>query len=109
MRYEEVAKFVASLGLDYAYYLFPENGAPDLPYIIYFFPNVATEDADDTGYSRIATLDIELYTDNKDFSLEEEIEEKLIDAGFSFNKQETYISSENMYEQIYEMEVVIDG
>ena len=50
-------------------------------------------------------LDVELYTDKKDIALEEELE-KILDAqGIFYNKTETYIKSEKLYEVLYELEV----
>ena len=56
-------------------------------------------------YFKVKQLDVELYTDKKDLALEEELE-KILDAqGIFYNKTETYIKSEKLYEVLYELEV----
>ena len=47
---------------------------------------------------------IELYTDEKDFELEERVEAALDAADLFWQKSEQYIKSENMYEVLYEVE-----
>ena len=49
-------------------------------------------------------VDIELYTDEKDFELEERVEAALDAADLFWQKSEQYIKSENMYEVLYEVE-----
>ena len=65
--------------------------------------------ADDTNYQRIVQLNIELYTSNKDFELEESLEQILKDNNLTYYKEENYIDSEKLYQIAYEMEVMING
>jgi len=44
-----------------------------------------------------------------EFETEENLEAVLDDYGFVWDKTETYLNTEHMYEVIYEMEIVIDG
>ena len=66
MTYKEINNMISSIGLDYAYYSFPVDEAPDLPYIVFYYPNYNDLGADDINYQTIAQLNIELYTENKD-------------------------------------------
>ena len=50
-------------------------------------------------------LHIELYTDYKDVDLEEKVEAVLIGHGLFYDKSEVWISSEKLYEVLYQMEV----
>ena len=50
-------------------------------------------------------LDVELYTDKKDIILEEKLEAVLEGRGLFYNKTESYIESEKLYEVLYELEV----
>ena len=109
MTVQEVATMIESIGLPYAYYQFPEGTATPTPFICYFYPNNDDFFADDSNYSRINELYIELYTDEKDFNLENQIEQILMANDFSFVKSEDYIKSEKMHEVLYQMEVIIDG
>jgi hypothetical protein len=54
-------------------------------------------------------LNVELYTRNKDFSVESAVENVLLNAGMVFTKEETYLNDEHMFEVLYLMEVIIDG
>ena len=65
--------------------------------------------ADNRNYAKIVELDIELYTNEKDFASEERIEAALETAGLTYGKEETTIDSERLYEVIYTCEVYING
>lgn len=108
MTREGVASMVASIGLPYAYYQFPEGTGQKPPFVVFFFS--ASDDlyADDSNYQRIEQLNIELYTKDKDFAKEETLEGVLKTNGLTFYKYESYIDSEKMYQIAYEMEVLIN-
>ena len=109
MTYKEVATMVASIGLPYAYYQFPEGTSQTPPFICYFYTNTDDLYADDENYQRIPTLNIELYTSEKDFEKEAALEKILNDNGLTYYKEENYIDSESMWQIAYEMEVIING
>lgn len=92
-----------------AYYSFPEKAAPELPYLLYWFPSSNDEYADDKNYTKIRSINIELYSKHKDFEVENIIEEKLRAAEIPYVRGEQNLASEGMYEVLYESEVVIDG
>lgn len=62
--------------------------------------------ADGIVYQAINELDIELYTDRKDLEAEKKVEAVLREHGFFYEKTETYLESEKMFEVLYEMEVI---
>lgn len=102
----EIAQMLDGIGLPVAYYSFPETGqAP--PFICYFYSGDNDFLADDSNYQKIDHLNIELYTDNKDFTTEATIEAALSGAGLVYTRAETYIDGEKLYEAIYETDVVI--
>lgn len=107
MTYQEVAEMVSSIGLPFAYYSFPEKSAPPLPYLIYYFPNSADFAADNKNYQPGETLNIELYTENKDFALEKNVEDVLNAHGLVFDRAESFLTSEEMYEVLFTTNVVI--
>lgn len=109
MTYKEIAEMVESIGLPYAYYSFPEGTGQPLPFVIFFYSNTDDQYADDSNYQRIITLNIELYTKEKDFELEADVEDILFGNSLSYYKEENYIKSEKMFQIAYEMEVVING
>lgn len=109
MSYESIASMIESFGLPYAYYQFPEGTGQEPPFVVFFYSNIDDVYADDSNYQRIVTLNIELYTREKDFEHEETIETALADNGLSYYKEENYIDSEKMYQIAYETEVIIHG
>lgn len=107
MTYKEIAEMVESMGFPFAYYQFPEKAAPSLPYVIFYYPNNDDLKADNSNYQTIVSLNIELYTANKDFTNEATVESVLNAYGLVFEKSETYLSSEKMYEVLYQTSAVI--
>lgn len=104
----EIKQLIESLGLPCTYHSFPDKEAPDLPYIVWYFTESSNFSADDKVYVRIEQLNIELYTRVKDFDAEKNIETVLETYNFYWDKLETYIDSEHMYEVLYQTEVYIN-
>lgn len=96
---------LAGLGLPTAYHHFAEGESPDPPFLLYLSPGSDNFSADGRVYLKVTQLDVELYTDRKDPALEDRLEAVLDDAGLFYNKTESYIDSEKLYEVLYEMEV----
>lgn len=109
MTYEEINTMISSIGLDYTYYQFPEGEAPDLPYVLFYYPERNDFQADGVNYAKVVQLNIELYTRNKDFTTEATLESVLDTYELSYSKEEQYIESEKMYEVLYIMEVMLNG
>ncbi len=109
MTYKEIATMISSIGLPYAYYQFPDGTEQAPPFVVFFFTDTDDVFADDSNYQRIATLNIELYTDQKDFERESALEEILLNNNLTYYKEENYIDSEKMWQIAYEMEVMING
>ena len=58
------------------------------------------------GFRRVTILlNIELYSDIKDWDNEKKVEDILEKYGIAYQKTESYLESEKMYEVLYEMEV----
>lgn len=109
MTYKEISQMIAGAGLPYAYYQFPEDTPQAPPFICFFFSQTDDVFADDTNYQRIVQLNIELYTNVKDFDLEASLEDILQNNNLTYYKEENYIDSEKLYQIAYEMEVMING
>lgn len=107
MTYQEVAVLIGSIGLPYAYDHFDEGNAAEPPFICFYFEGSDDLAADNTNFQRIRPLTLELYTDNKDFALEERVEAALNGAGLVYSRSETYIDSERMYEVAYTTDIII--
>lgn len=85
----------------------PDNPAPPPPFICYYYTGDDDLKADNINYQKIRQLTIELYCDNKDFSLETAVEDALTSNGIVYSKMEAYIDTEKMYMTTYETEIVI--
>ncbi len=107
MTYKEIATMIESIGLPYAYYQFPNGTDQACPFICFFLDSSNDFAADNTNYQKIRRLNIELYTDNKDFTLEQTVEDTLSGSGLVYYREETYLDSERMYMVSYETEIVI--
>jgi hypothetical protein len=107
MTYKQVAALVGSIGIPYAYYQFPQGTAQACPFICFFFERSNDFHADNTNFQKIRPLSIELYTDNKDFALEETVEAVLNSNGLVYSREETVLDSEQMYMVTYMTEIVI--
>ncbi|MCM1096932.1 MAG: hypothetical protein NC427_02585 [Ruminococcus flavefaciens] len=101
----EVVEMVAEFGLPYAYDHFAEGESPEPPFVVYLYPRSDNFAADGTVYFKKDRLHVELYTDSKDLSLEQQIEDVLDAHGLFYNKSEVWIQSERLYEVLYQMEV----
>lgn len=107
MTYQEVATMVASIGVPYAYYQFPNGTEVPCPFVCFFFPYSNDLAADNTNYQRIRQLSIELYTDNKDFTLEQAVETVLNQNGLVYSREETYLDSERMYMVTFTTDIIV--
>lgn len=107
MTYQGISDMVASIGLPYAYYQFPDDTQQAPPFIAFYFENSDDVYADNSNYQRITELFIEFYSDNKDFFYETLIEDTLTASGLTYTKFEQFLDSEKLHESVYQMEVLI--
>lgn len=107
MTYQEVNTMIDSIDVPYAYYQFDEKTAQPTPFICFYYRSDNDLAADDTNYQKIRLLVLELYTDEKSFTLEDTIETTLNHNGLVYSKYESYIDTEKMLMVTYETEVVI--
>lgn len=108
MTNQKVFEMVKSIGFPTAYHHFEEGQEPEKPYIVYLYPGTDNFAADGIVYQAINELDIELYTAKKDIEAEKKVEAVLKEHGFFYEKTETYLTSEKMFEVLYETEVLIN-
>ena len=104
---EELLQILSETQIPFAYHHFAEGELPEPPFICYLLPGSNNFSADDKVYYKINEVHIELYTDLKDLAVEQQLEDVLDEHGIFYNKSETWIESEKLYEVlcIFEMEV----
>ena len=99
---EEIVLLLSQLtGIPFAYDHFAEGEAPDPPFICYLCPGSDNFSADGKVYKKINEVRIELYTDKKEPATELRLETVLDNASIFYNKTETWIESEKLYEVLY--------
>lgn len=108
---DDILAMLRELKLPFAYDHFAEGEAPEPPFICYLVPGSNNFAADGRVYFKINEYHIELYTDEKSHALESSLEAVLDNHGIFYNKSETWIESEKLYEVLYtfEMEVMTNG
>lgn len=94
-----------SIGNPYAYDHFAEGESPDPPFLCYLLPGSSNFSADGKVYHRVSEVRLELYTDYKDLASEQKVEDALDAAGLFYNKTETWIDSEKLYEVLYSFDI----
>jgi len=100
---DEVTLFnlLKSTGLPVAYHHFTSPPSP--PYIVYLFSYSSNFGADNKVHGKVNNYQVELYTTIKDPASEKLVED-LFDANDIFwDKTETYIDSEDLYQVLYEI------
>ena len=108
MTYKEISDMIAAAQLPYAYDHFTDTGQKP-PYICFLYPEGDDVIADNKNFVTIKRLQIELYTDNKDFALEHRLEGILRSYELPYADNEGYLSDEQMYMHTYTTEVLING
>ena len=108
MTYQEIATMISTIGLSYTYDSFPNNIAPEPPYIVFNYPQNNDFGADNINYCSIDVLNIELYTASKDFTTEQSVEAVLNANGLFYEKNETYIRAENLFQISYVCQVITE-
>ena len=104
---DEVLIMLRELKLPFAYDHFAEGEAPEPPFICYLIPGSNNFAADGRVYFKINEYHIELYTDAKTPALENSVEAVLDEHGLFYNKTETWIESEKLYEVLYTFEMEV--
>lgn len=88
-----------------AYWSYPEGVAPALPYITFFESSSQNFGADNIVYHHRKNISVELLTQYKDPTAEANVETALTAAGIYWEKTETHLDDEDVYEVIYDLEV----
>lgn len=104
---DDILAILRELKLPFAYDHFAEGESPEPPFICYLVPGSNNFAADGRVYFKINEYHIELYTDEKSPALESSLEAVLDNHGVFYNKSETWIESEKLYEVLYTFEMEV--
>ncbi|MBE5774696.1 MAG: hypothetical protein E7337_12315 [Clostridiales bacterium] len=102
MTHNQLMAMLEETGLPFAYDHFAEGESPDPPFICFLYPASDNFSADGRVYFKINRVNVELYTDLKNPQLENTVEAVLEGHGIFFEKTETWIDSEKLYEILYQ-------
>lgn len=103
MKLETIYNRLKTLGIPVAYSHFPNAVNP--PFCCYIVTSEKLYGADNINLLRNRLVRIELYTNKKDEQLESRIEKLFYDT--ELEKSETYISDEQLYEVMYDFEILM--
>ena len=104
---DDLLRVLEETGIPFAYDHFAEGESPDPPFICYLLPQSNNFSADGKVYLKVSSVNIELYTDSKDLSVEQELEAVLDTHGIFYDKTEVWIESEKLYEVLYSFEMEV--
>ena len=105
MTIENIVEMLQEMNIPFAYDHFSEGESPEPPFICYLIPGSDNFAADGKVYFKMNEVRIEMYTDFKDISLESRVEDVLDRHEIFYNKSETWIQSEKLYEVMYSFEM----
>ena len=105
MTIENIVEMLQEMNIPFAYDHFAEGESPEPPFICYLIPGSDNFAADGKVYFKMNEVRIEVYTDFKDLDLESRVEGVLDGHEIFYNKSETWIQSEKLYEVIYAFEM----
>lgn len=105
---EELLQMLQEMQIPFAYHHFAEGEAVNPPFICYLLPGSNNFSADGKVYFKINEVRIELYTDLKDLAVEQQVEDVLDEHEIFYNKSETWIESERLYEVLYTFEMEVE-
>lgn len=105
MTIENLVEMLQELKIPFAYDHFAEGESPEPPFICYLIPGSDNFAADGRVYFKLNEVRIEMYTDFKDLDLESKVEGVLDGHEIFYNKSETWIQSEKLYEVMYSFEM----
>ena len=94
-------QLLKTTGLPVAYHHFTSPPSP--PYVVYLFSYSSNFGADNKVHKEIPNYQVELYTKTKDPTSEALIEGLLDAHEIYWDKTETYIDSEGLYQVLYEI------
>lgn len=102
---DKLLEIIKAMGIPFAYDHFAEGEAPEPPFICYFLSDSDNFAADGKVYFKANEVHIELYTDTKDLSVEQQVEAVLDEHGIFYDRSEVWIESEKLYEVLYSFEM----
>jgi hypothetical protein len=105
MTLSELVQILKATGYPVAYSHFVGE-PPSIPFLTYKEFDSSNFYADNRTWQRIRNINIELYTNKKDFQAEAMLETLLDAHDLAYETSETYIESEKLFQKVYEIGVI---
>jgi len=102
---DRMLEIMREIRLPFAYHHFAEKESPQPPFLCFLTPDSNNFSADGRVYYKVNAYHIELYTDRKNPKTEKRVEAVLDQHGIFYQKTETWIGSERLYEVLYSFEM----
>lgn len=102
---DDLVNMIQEMDIPFAYDHFAEGEAVEPPFICFLLPGTDNFSADGIVYFKINEVHIELYTDVKAPVIENKVEAVLDKHGIFYNKTETWIEDEKLYEVLFSFEL----
>lgn len=93
-------------GFPVAYLAFPADKCPKMPFVTYQETGSNNFGADGKVYKRVRTMQVDLFTKNKNPAAEEALEAALDAAEIFWNKYQTVEDNESCQRYTYETEII---
>lgn len=107
MTYQEIYSALCETNLPVALNRWDMKHIPDLPYIVFTYPQNNDLQADNINYSEIVQLEIGLYSKTKNIALEHSVEAIITEHFGGFFKTSDYAVTDAVQETLYTTEVAI--
>lgn len=104
---DKLLQMLKDTRLPFAYDHFAEGEAVDPPFLCCLLPGSHNFAADGRVYHKVSIVHLELYTDEKNPSLEQTVEAVLDASEVFYDKTEVWIGSEKLYEVLYTFEMEV--
>lgn len=100
---KEIISEIEKSGIPVAYLCYPEDTAPEMPFVVYQLLYSRNLHADGKVYKEVNVAQLTLYTKLKEPETEDKVEEAL--SSCFWEKTEDYLDTERCYQITYEIEV----
>lgn len=107
MTIQDITTILEQTQLPVAYYQFQDDTPQELPFICWLITSHNDVMADNINYAPVVRLVVELYTESKDFALEETVRGVLTDNDIAFTQDGSDIDSEQMHLETFTTELAI--
>jgi len=99
MSMQKLYTALSATGISVAYRSFITPQTP--PFIVYLYSSSDDFYADDENYVQVGNWQVELYTETKDVTSEQTVENALREAGFTWAKYEAWLDEEDLLQILY--------